>query len=204
MYKVYAQEQVILFTNERILDPRDQILHCKGGDKMEAVYQAFLQSDQHYLNIFSEEIEQIWDDFMALHHILPAAGGLVKNKEGAWLLIFRNGKWDLPKGKVEEGEAINLAALREVEEECGIGQLKIEKALQNTFHVYELKGQKILKPTYWFKMSSADENALVPQIEEGITAARWMNWQEINDIVFKNTYPLIKEVIVTGLGEYDR
>ena len=49
-----------------------------------------------------------------------AAGGIVTAPDGTMLLIQRNGRWDLAKGKVESGETLLQAALREVEEETGV------------------------------------------------------------------------------------
>jgi len=94
-------------------------------------------------------------------------------------MIFRNGKWDLPKGKLEEGENIKECAIREVEEECGISGLSISRPLQDTYHVYELNAQKILKRTYWFEMKTDFKGNLTPQTEEGITKVCWVNKEDI-------------------------
>ena len=89
------------------------------------------------------------------------------------LWIQRNGKWDLPKGKIETGEEIAAAAIREVEEECGISAPQIKRRLPNTYHTYRLKGQAILKRTYWFEMYYQGNESLIPQEEEDITTAKW-------------------------------
>jgi 8-oxo-dGTP pyrophosphatase MutT (NUDIX family) len=94
-------------------------------------------------------------------------------------MIFRNGKWDLPKGKLEVGENIEQCAIREVEEECGVSGLTITQQFQKTYHTYEINGEKILKCTYWFKMESSFKGNLVPQTEEGITAVVWVNEADI-------------------------
>ena len=80
-------------------------------------------------------------------------------------MIFRNSKWDLPKGKLEVGENIQECAIREVEEECGISNLEIVSELSSTYHTYEMNGKAILKRTYWFKMNTNYDNKLLPQIK---------------------------------------
>ena len=107
--------------------------------------------------------------------IIKAGGGLVRNGEGELLLIFRRGKWDLPKGKLDEGETIEACALREVEEETGVKHLALGELMSVTWHEYIDKwvGEDVIKETHWFKMDVAGVPALVPQTEEDITAIEW-------------------------------
>lgn len=107
--------------------------------------------------------------------IIKAGGGLVRNGEGELLLIFRRGKWDLPKGKLDEGEAIEACALREVEEETGVKHLALGELISVTWHEYFDKwlGEEVIKETHWFKMDVAGVPDLVPQTEEDITAIEW-------------------------------
>jgi 8-oxo-dGTP pyrophosphatase MutT (NUDIX family) len=107
--------------------------------------------------------------------IIKAGGGLVRNGEGELLLIFRRGKWDLPKGKLDEGETIEACALREVEEETGVKHLALGELISVTWHEYFDKwvGEDVIKETHWFKMDVAGVPALVPQTEEDITAIEW-------------------------------
>jgi 8-oxo-dGTP pyrophosphatase MutT (NUDIX family) len=107
--------------------------------------------------------------------IIKAGGGLVRNGEGELLLIFRRGKWDLPKGKLDEGETIEACAMREVEEETGVKHLALGELISVTWHEYFDKwvGEDVIKETHWFKMDVAGVPALVPQTEEDITAIEW-------------------------------
>jgi 8-oxo-dGTP pyrophosphatase MutT (NUDIX family) len=107
--------------------------------------------------------------------IIKAGGGLVRNGEGELLLIFRRGKWDLPKGKLDEGETIEACALREVEEETGVKHLALGELISVTWHEYFDKwvGEDVIKETHWFKMDVAGVPALVPQTEEDITSIEW-------------------------------
>lgn len=126
--------------------------------------------------------------------LIKAAGGLVKNAKGKYLFIFRNKKWDLPKGKVEKGEKMKEAALREVEEECGVKIATNDDKLCKTYHVYTLENKLVLKKTNWYSMTVKGEPKLVPQKEEGITKAVWLNGDELKPVL-KNTYPSIIQVL---------
>ncbi|MEO5645238.1 MAG: NUDIX domain-containing protein [Bacteroidia bacterium] len=129
--------------------------------------------------------------------IIEAAGGLVKNAKRELLMIYRSEKWDLPKGKLEKGETPEVAALREVEEECGIGMLKIIKPLTPTFHTYRHHDKIVIKKTYWYEMTCADTKKLTPQREEGITKVKWMGQKEVEKAL-GNTFFSIVDVITKG------
>ncbi len=139
-------------------------------------------------------VEALWEEFLQHYKLIDAAGGVVKNKENKVLFIFRLGKWDLPKGKVDKGETIEQAAIREVEEECGINKLTITGKILTTYHTYILKGKNIVKASHWYSMTSEDNNLLKPQTEENITEARWVSVDEI-PLLLKDAYPSIAEVM---------
>lgn len=129
--------------------------------------------------------------------IIKAAGGLVASAKGNYLFIFRNKKWDLPKGKVEKGEKMKEAALREVEEECGVKISTNNEKLCKTYHVYTLGAKIVLKKTNWYSMTVKGEPKLIPQKEEGITKASWLSKSELEPVVM-NTYPSIMDVLEAG------
>lgn len=126
--------------------------------------------------------------------LIEAGGGLVRNEENKYLFIYRKGKWDLPKGKLDEGEKTKTAAVREVEEECGITVSKLGEKICKTWHVYEMGGKVILKKTSWYHMKAINQPDLVPQLEEDITEARWVAPGEFT-MIKQNTYPLISDLI---------
>jgi 8-oxo-dGTP pyrophosphatase MutT (NUDIX family) len=125
---------------------------------------------------------------------VPAAGGIVWNKNGDLLMIYRRGKWDLPKGKIEMDESIETAALREVEEECGIGKLRLIQKFDTTYHIYPERKKWLLKETHWYEMLSSDGGAAKPQTSEGITQVRWVPRQSIPEKI-KSTYASIRELV---------
>ena len=129
--------------------------------------------------------------------LVKAGGGLVINEKGEVLFIFRRGKWDLPKGKLDPGESLESCALREVIEETGVGQLEIIRFLLVTEHEYEEYGQFILKETHWWLMKTTGNQPLIPQTEEDITELKWIGPSDFK-IVQQNTYPGILDVLRAG------
>ncbi len=142
-------------------------------------------------------ITENWEKFCSNYILIKAAGGLVYNQENKLLMIFRNGKWDLPKGKLEEAEDIKNCAKREVEEECGVSGLKVVKQLSDTYHTYKLNDEEILKRTFWFEMKTNYVGELIPQKEEGIIKVEWVKKEEIA-IKLQNSYGNIKELFPDG------
>ena len=123
-----------------------------------------------------------------------AGGGKVYNDKGEILFIYRNDKWDLPKGKVEYKESIEETALREVEEETGVTDLRITKALPTTYHIFKRNGKHKIKITYWFEMKTSFNAKLSPQIDEGITKVQWLD-KKATQAALKNSYPNIRILI---------
>ena len=125
---------------------------------------------------------------------IVAAGGRVTNDKNEILFIFREKKWDLPKGKVEKNENISQTAIREVKEETGIKDLMIVKPLDKTYHIFKRAKKTYLKETYWFEMKSNHDKKFAPQISEGITRVEWISQEKIQ-LIMKNTYENIKFLI---------
>ena len=138
--------------------------------------------------------EAFFNTFASFYLIIEAAGGIVRHPSGKYLFIKRFGKWDLPKGKIEKGENPSQAALREVNEECGISNLILSGELPSTFHTYKLAGQRILKKTWWFAMEYSGNLQTKPQTAEGISEATWLVPSQF-DMVLENTYRSISDLI---------
>lgn len=144
--------------------------------------------------------DKIMEDLKKRLTYIEAGGGLVRNEQGQYLFIFRHGKWDLPKGKLEPGETPPEGSLREVEEECSITVKRITEPLTPTWHAYALNGNITLKQTFWYRMEAGDYRQMKPQLAEGITEVKWFSADELDE-VRKNTYDLIREVIGDHLVE---
>jgi len=149
------------------------------------------------VNLYGEDPDKIWDDFHDSFTNIEAAGGIVKNDENKVLFIYRLGKWDLPKGKLEPNESLEHAAVREVEEETGIENLKLQNFIGSTYHTYRERenNAQILKTTFWYLMKSTDSKELIPQTEEGITKVEWKSKDEILTDVLPNTFKNIELIL---------
>jgi len=141
-----------------------------------------------------QDIESMWRDFCSNYQLIEAAGGVVVNSKREILWILRNGKWDLPKGKVESGEKVQDAAVREVEEECAVRGINRGALLGVTYHTYSYKSEAILKKTYWYAMTCSLKQVLKPQLDEGITEVVWADKTKHLSCV-SNTYASIVELL---------
>ncbi len=193
MYKVFFNENCITLSNQAIEGAKN-ILYHYINQLDEAIH--FLSTSQNaYVNIYSEDLEELWFDFKNHLKIIEAAGGIVKNTQDEMLFIYRLGKWDLPKGKMEKGESREVTAIREIEEECKIYDLELKDFIMTTYHIYFQK-EYILKVTHWYNVFYPGNEIPEPQIEEGIEKTEWVKDYELEEVV-KNTYPNIKLLLDT-------
>jgi len=128
--------------------------------------------------------------------VIKAGGGIVLNPNKEVLFIFRRGFWDLPKGKLDDGETIEQCAIREVEEETGIRDITLNKFVGITKHEYFDKwvNEEVVKESYWYEMEIKTLQVLVPQTEEDITEIKWVSRKELDNVLLLS-YPSIKEII---------
>lgn len=197
MYKVFVLGKPIILADSSMSINHLGERHIQPVNSCEALQKAIhihKTTDVPETVIVAQDIEQLWNWFMADYELIEAAGGAVVNSKNQILCIFRNGKWDLPKGKLEKGERIENCAIREVEEECGITGVEIKEHLVDTYHTYTTKGQQLLKRTCWYRMSANSNQELVPQTEEGIEKVEWKKLDDLDEIL-ANTYGSIADVI---------
>jgi len=183
MYKVFVNDKPIILSNQVPADSEYEF--CSLSDvKIEEVLHKLRYTHITGFYIFHEDLVFLWDKFQSFFEVVEAAGGLVI-RDKRMLFIYRNHRWDLPKGKMEKGESIAQTAIREVEEECSIFQLKIEETLQDTHHIYFENKTNKLKKSHWFVMSTASKADPVPQKIEGISKATFVPLQNISDMYQK-------------------
>jgi len=204
-YKVFINDQEIVFLEKSAEIGTSISLLPENISPMEIYRQLSgisLPVTGTYAIITSAPVETFMR-FISNFKVIEAAGGLVSksNEPDEFLMIFRKGKWDLPKGKIDKNEATEHAAIREIEEECGITGLKINDKLESTYHLYENKNQIIIKKSYWFKMNTSDISTPMPQVEEGITEARWVNKNELEEIL-PLSYASIRSLIINNVLDY--
>ena len=194
MYKVFFNQKPLILTS-KILESSDYnpLIHIKFSSKNQ-ILKAVKAKKTESVYIYHKNIKKLWEIFTKKFPIIDAAGGLVERNDGKILFIYRNNRWDLPKGGVEKKELIIEAAQREVKEETGLADLIVINKIGETYHIFNNGKNFRLKRTYWFKMKSDYQGELFPQEEEGIISAEWINKKRIPEIL-KNAYENIKEIV---------
>jgi len=196
MYKVFIENKALHIIEGKEFIPKDAIIVYE--DDIESIRKPIFQllnSEIDLLPVYlvSPNVETTFSDFFEGFDFIEAAGGIVKRNK-SFLFIKRNGLWDIPKGKIEKKEKPQAAAIREVEEECGIVNPKIERLIGITYHTYFCKDRPTIKKTYWYAMTYNGSKELIPQKEEGISKVEWLKWSELKK-VRKNTFSSILEVM---------
>ena len=198
---IFIENKQVVITAARnknfFLSVSPNLLHCHYSEAKkipELFCQLVLAGNSEILLITGPKKEAV-RAFAKFFSTIEAAGGIIQNNKKEILFIYRNNKWDLPKGKIDKNESLRNAAIRECEEECAVKDLKIKNKITVTYHMYKAKdGKWILKKTHWFAMTSAYSGKLIPQTEEGITKAVWVKKADLKKIT-DNTYPAITELL---------
>lgn len=199
MYNIYFDKRILTVCEEKEgtrYDSNAVIYHYGENSQLSKLPNFLLNSPKInllYVPVSADKLEITFKQICSEYRHINAGGGLVLNKKGEILLIFRNGLWDLPKGKQEPNEDIRNSALREVEEECGITALEIKELICITHHCYHLNGYFMLKHTYWYKMLHTNGDIPKPQLEENIQKCLWVKKEDLPQYL-SNTYPSILEV----------
>ena len=198
MYKVFFNQKPLILTNKiQDFSDTEPLLFIKYTSVTQII-KALKSSKNSKVFLYHKDIDKLWKGFKKKFPIVEAAGGLVKRTDNKLLFIFRNNKWDLPKGGVEKKELIIDAAKREVTEETGVADIIVEKKISETYHIFK-KGKRFrLKKTYWFKMSTTYMGKTNPQTEEGIEKIKWVSNKNIQDILndaFENIRIIVLEVL---------
>ena len=195
MYKVFINDNPLFFAQKRAQLSLFQDIKFYNFESSSEFYNKIISLQKvNQICILSNQPKEALKGFFKDYRFILAAGGVVHNDNDQLLFIYRNQFWDLPKGKVEENENERSAAVREVEEECGIIGPVIMDKLPSTFHTYTQKNTKYLKKTSWFRMQYHKNHDLVPQLEEGITKVEWIDKSNLNPFL-KNTFASIQYLI---------
>ncbi|MDR3713688.1 MAG: NUDIX hydrolase [Puia sp.] len=179
---VYAHHDDAVYIDEFSPPAVNSMIHEMRLEKVHAGI--FLHKDLETLK------KAFWKKFI----LVKAAGGLIRNETGKLLFMFRRGKWDLPKGKLDPGETLEQCAIREVREETGLSAVELKTPLLITWHTYDESGKHFLKETHWYSMETRGEQTLVPQREEQITDLKWAGETDL-PVLLANTFPSILDVL---------
>ncbi|WP_396183124.1 NUDIX hydrolase [Flavobacterium sp.] len=190
MYKVFVNDKPLFLTNEIQKETDFQLFLLESVDIKELIIKIFKNKvDKAFL--YHPDEKEMMKKLKSKIPVEKAGGGLVYNDKNEVLFIFRNKKWDLPKGGIEKGEEIEYTAIREVEEETGVKGLKIIRKLSKTYHIFKRSGRYKLKITHWFEMRTSFNEKLIGQVEEGIEKVEWKPESEIENCLL-NSYENIK------------
>ncbi|SFJ80557.1 NUDIX hydrolase [Myroides guanonis] len=193
MYKVFVNDKPLFLTN-KIEKETDFQLFLLDSVDIDKIIIKYFQNKIQKAFLYHPNEKEILKKIKEKIPVQKAGGGLVYNSKGEVLFIFRNGKWDLPKGGIERDEIIEDTAIREVEEETGVTGLKIERKLQKTYHIFKRNGKYKLKITHWFEMVTDFDGEMVGQLEEGIEKVVWLNKEQIPEVL-ENSYENIRLLI---------
>jgi 8-oxo-dGTP pyrophosphatase MutT (NUDIX family) len=197
MYIIFINDNALILSGSKEILNGFENVEVKAYNDSSSIDEALfkLQTDScKELFLVGSCLPSMWDDFCARFQLIEAAGGVVTNSKKQVLWILRNDKWDLPKGKVEVGEQIQEAAVREVKEECGLTSIRLGVLLGVTYHIYSCKDVNVLKKSFWFSMSCPAQQDLIPQLEEGITEVVWAD-AALHQMYLENTYASISELL---------
>jgi len=184
----YVHHDDAVFIDELDSHTIKSMIHEMEDDKVHAG--VFLHSD----------LEKLKKAFFKKFTLIETGGGLIANEKGELLLIFRRGKWDLPKGKLDKGETLEECAIREVREETGIEQVEIIAPLTTTWHTYHEGTKFILKKSNWYTMKSDSHQELTPQQEEDINELKWVDEKDLPGY-YSNMFPSVIDVLKAGLAK---
>ena len=193
MYTIYVGDKPIILTTtvEKETNFKSFLLKSVNIGK---VIKVLNNTDLEAVHLIHHNPDKLLKRFLKLLPNVVAGGGKVYNDKGEVLFIYRNDKWDLPKGKTERKESIEETAIREVEEETGVEGLKITKPLPTTYHIFKRNGKHKIKITYWFEMTTEFDGKLSPEKSEGITKVKWLD-DKASQKALDNSYANIRVLV---------
>ena len=199
--KIYFEDKPV-FLCDKIDGTIDEYMHHPDAVFIDEISTAAVNSLLHEIAkpefhagiLLNKDLDRLKKVFFKHFTVIIAAGGVVMNSNADILMIFRRGKWDLPKGKLDVDETLEQCAVREVQEETGLTSVKLGEKMITTYHTYSEFGKHILKESHWYKMQSENEQKLVPQTEEDITDIKWIKRPDLKKYTSK-TYQTIIEVL---------
>jgi 8-oxo-dGTP pyrophosphatase MutT (NUDIX family) len=193
---VFLCDEIDTVIHEYMHHPDAVFIDEISNPAIKSLLHEIVKPEFHAGILWDADLEKLKKAFFKHFTPVSAAGGLVENEKGELLLIFRRGKWDLPKGKLDKGETLEQCAVREVEEETGLKNVKLKKAIGITYHTYDEFGKHMLKDSHWYLMKVKGKQELIPQTEEDIAELKWVKKKDLKDYL-SNTFPSVKDVLAS-------
>jgi 8-oxo-dGTP pyrophosphatase MutT (NUDIX family) len=199
--KIYFEDKPV-FLCDKIDETINEYLHHPDAVFIDEISSAavnsllheIVKSEFHAGILLHKDLNKLKKAFFKHFTLIKTGGGLVVNNDEQILMIFRRGKWDLPKGKIDKGETLEHCAIREVEEETGLKNINLGEKITTTYHTYTEFGKRILKESHWYKMQCTTDQKLVPQADEDITDIKWVSKSDLKKYT-TNTYQTNIEVL---------
>tara|TARA_B100002051_G_scaffold206771_1_gene197698 strand:+ start:1523 stop:2107 length:585 start_codon:yes stop_codon:yes gene_type:complete len=185
MLQIFYKEKVIIISDNKTDLKNSLMIDFELLDNIDLI-KLLNKKNIISIGILSENEKSVVSAVKKKFPEITAAGGKVINQNSEILFIYRNKKWDLPKGKAEKNENISQTALREVIEETGIENLSIVKPLEKTYHIFKRRDNHYLKSTYWFEMYSDYQGKFKPQKKEGISRVEWIGFENLQSVLPKS------------------
>ncbi|MEN8226329.1 MAG: NUDIX domain-containing protein [Bacteroidota bacterium] len=203
-YKLFIKDKLILFTENVNIPNRGKnvIFYRYQGMTLLAIeFEHFIKSKKFKTLVVyrKKNVDKLFKSFLGRYKLTKAAGGAVISKKDEVLMIYRHGRWDLPKGKKNSGEKNKETAIREVMEETGMEKLEITKKLAVTFHFYRRNKRLIIKKTHWFLMKAKRNQEMTPALKEGILKVKWIPYEKARKKSNK-TFRSISEVLCKAIS----
>ena len=201
MVKIYFNSVPLILLEAEPSVNEGILLASWDKEVIRSAIESLQPSDKKEVILIHPDLDMALEALKNQFQVIQAAGGMALNEHNEVLLIFRRGKWDLPKGKLDEGETIETCAIREVEEETGLKNIELSIPLLTTYHTYLENEQEILKETFWYVMK-AEKQDLIPQTEEDIDECKWVHLDNVASF-YENMQPSVKDVIDSYLKKGD-
>ena len=133
---------------------------------------------------------------------ITKSGGIILKKENNQLYLLLNYReylkdWTFPKGHIDEGEAIEQTAIREIQEETGL-TIEIIKRLADHDYLHGKEKYKIKCAMFLTKPIGGDLKLEYPGDR--------LEWIPLNEVREKLTYPNLHEyfdLIIDDLRQYE-
>ena len=192
-YKVFINTKLMILTTA-FPKSKDSLVFPLASTSFQTILQVFKETKARKIYLMCDDPAILLKTFKSKLQVVQAGGGLVRNQSGKMLFIFRKGKWDLPKGKIDKGETLENGAKREVKEETGVKKLELNGLAGVTYHIFKRNGKYQLKETHWFHMTTTYTGKLKPQLQEDITEAKWKGPKK-TEKALENSYGNIKHLL---------